>query len=157
MRIAPGQNTKAEPMYIITDKNELFEYYYDTAHNGYQLLYHSDEVSIRAHAYSACPRDSAAAWASLPGQINGIYLVRHSHRESGSGLKSYPVGSKRREDWGPHVETRLDPVKYEHPTLGEIPPEHRETLKEAIKKLTSRSVGGHEILKSRLEEVGQSL
>lgn len=147
MRIAPGQNTKPKPMYIITNKNELFEYYYDTALNGHQLLYHSGEVSIRAHVY----RDYLPAWASLPGQLRGIYLER---RHQGSDL----VGcSWRSSDWGPYVEARLGPVKYEHPTLGEIPPEHRETLKEVIKELTSRAVGGHEILKSKLEEAGQSL
>lgn len=137
-------------MYIITNKNELFECYYDSTNNGYQLLYHSGEVSIRTHVYRA----SGAAWASLPGQINGVYLV---DRHRWSGIESYPVGSERREDWGPHVETRLDPVKYEHPTLGEIPPEHREALKDAIKKLTSRSVKGHEVLQSKLEKAGQSL
>lgn len=152
MRIAPGQNTKPKLMYIITNKNELFECYDDRAHAGYQLLYHSDEISLRVHAYAYS--DSLPAWASLPGQLNGIYLV---HRRQGSGLVSYPVGSNRREDWGPHVEARLDPVKYEHPTLGEIPTKYREALKDAIKKLTSSPVKGHEILQSKLEEVGKSL
>jgi len=137
-------------MYIITNKNELFESYYDPANNGYQLLYHSGEVSISAHAYS----DYAKAKASLPGQVNGIYVV---HRHRGSDLESYPEGSKRQENWGPHVETRFYPITYEHPTVGEIPPEYREVLKEAIKKLTSRSVKGHELLQSKLEEAGQSL
>lgn len=150
MRIAPGQNTKPKPMYIITNKNELFEYYDDRAHAGYQLLYHSDEISLRVHVYN----NSTPAWASLPGQLNGIYLV---HRRQGSDLESYPVGSRRQENWGPHVEARLESVEYEHPMLGEIPPEHREVLKEAIKKLTSRSVKGHELLKRKLEKAGQSL
>lgn len=137
-------------MYIITNKNELFEYYYDPVYIGYQLLYRSVEVSIRAHVYS----DSTPAWASLPGQLNGIYL---EHRHRGSDLVSYPVGSRWSRDWGSHVEARIDPVTYEHPTLGEIPPEHREVLKEAIKKLTSSPVKGHELLQSKLEEVRQSL
>lgn len=152
MRIASGQNTKPKSMYIITNKNELFEYYDDRAHAGYQLLYHSDEISLRVHAYAYS--DSLPAWASLPGQLNGIYLV---HRRQGSGLVSYPVGSNRREDWGPHVEARLDPTKYEHPMLGEIPTKYREALKDAIKKLTSSPVKGHELLQSKLEEAGQRL
>lgn len=135
-------------MYIITLNNEIYEYEYDPKRGSHHLLYHTKEVSLTAHVYSA---DYLWAGASLPNHPEGISLC--------GGLSSpyYPVATNRGDSLGRYVGSRLAVDSEGVPSLGTIPHDHMPMLCRAIEALTSAPVNGHLDLQEKLREVRHQL
>lgn len=113
-------------MRIITLNNELFECDPDPFRRGGQTLYHSGEVSLLVNVYEGGP----AYYAALPGRVNGLYLY--------SGERgNVPAPTNRRADQGPMIPEHLALEDEGAPIFGEIPPEYKELLVEAITRLTA--------------------
>lgn len=113
-------------MRIITPNNELFECGPFPSRRGGQTLYHSGEVSLLVDVYEG----ARAYTATLPDRVNGLYL--------GTGNRwRVPVPTNRRASQGPMIPEHLALEDEGAPIFGEIPPEHKELLVEAITRLTA--------------------
>lgn len=131
-------------MYIITLSNQIFEYYYDSENSGYNLLYHTEEVSLRAQVYRNISRP---AWAALAGEPEGICLVETWD----TGTRTYyPVGTSRGRNLGPYIGPRISLDSEDAPVLGAIPPDHIEVLCQSITLLTAKPVKAHLELQEKL-------
>lgn len=138
-------------MYILTLHNEIYEYQDSTesGESAHIMLYHSSTLSL---ACVARPESGGVAInlaiASLPDHINGVVYRNYEQEQE-------VISTDRPHDWGTLVEDRLQPSTGESPTLGEIPPDHKEILIKAIRPLTASAMPEYQQLQEILTKTSQ--